>query len=100
MESVKKNKILLMIFILTTVFFVYFFFFGGSNTTSSVLEDLSVSESTVSSDVIHKLNQLNSVQIDQSLFTGAVWMSLQDMSTPLPNDTAGKNDPFSPLGNR
>jgi hypothetical protein len=79
---------------------VYFFFFNGSSTTVSTLGDLTGDNQVVNGQVLHMLDQLNAVSVDQTLFTSTAWMSLKDMSTPLPVDTPGKSNPFSPLGSQ
>lgn len=100
MESIKKNKVLLSIFFITLAIFVYFFFFRGSGTGDISISDLTTSVAPGDSAVLNKIDQLNSVHIDQSLFTSAAWLSLKDIGTPLPSDTAGKSDIFGSLGSR
>jgi hypothetical protein len=101
MESIKKNKVLLSMFVITLVAFIYYFFFSGSgSSTPAPSVAVSGQSDQVGSQVLQMLNQISTVQIDQSLFTSTAWLSLKDISSTLPNDIPGKNDLFSPLGSK
>ena len=102
MESLKKNKILLSLFGFTFLAFVYYFFFSGSSATDAVISTVAggTEQSAVGGEVLDLLAQMNTVQIDQTLFTSASWMSLKDISSPLPADAPGKTDLFAPIGSR
>ncbi len=63
---------------------------GMTQTTNTV--------GTGSQDIVSLLSQIGRTTIDTSLFTDAAWGMLRDFSTPLPNDTPGKTDLFSPIG--
>lgn len=102
MESIKQNKILISAFIVTFIVFIWFFFLRSDGSTD-VNIDMNVSSSydpTIGAEVIRTLAQLHSLQIDQSLFTSDAWMSLKDISVPLPTEVPGKSDLFGPLGSR
>jgi hypothetical protein len=111
MESIKKNKILVSIFLIVFAVFIYFFFFNNSSTAT---QSVGVSGmpgtpglgggidngagSGSQSDIVGTLEKINTVNIDNTLFSDSSWLSLKDFSQPISNNVPGKNDLFAPVG--
>jgi hypothetical protein len=78
----------------------YFYFYGSSSSTtasSGLVQTSSGDSSDVGSQVLTLLNQINSLNIDTSLFTDPGYQTLRDYSVAIPSVNVGRPNPFAPL---
>lgn len=93
MKAIKNNKgIIMAIIIFIFAIGIYKLFFSTSaqsstNTTSSV-----------GKDVLDLNANLQTVTLDRTLFGITAYKALIDFSTPIPLQTIGRHNPFSPIG--
>jgi hypothetical protein len=97
MESLKKNKLLVILFVIVFVLFIGYHFFGSSIASIGSIVTTEENTSSVGADILVTLNRLKTVHIEDSLFSGAVWMSLKDFSITLPTDVPGRQNIFAPI---
>ena len=94
MELLRKNsKMIILALVLGGAFYVYTTFFGGD-----VVVEQDASAEQVGSEILALKNSLESVNLDQSLFSYSTYKSLIDFSTPLPQQTPGRLNPFNLIG--
>lgn len=94
METLKKNKITIITIILLALgFWVYSNYLKPDD---SVPTD--VSAQAVGSDVLALSQSLQSVTLDQTLFSSPLYRNLVDFSPTLPNQPVGRVNPFAPIG--
>jgi len=66
---------------------------------SNLLKVQNVSSTQIlGTDIIKAINQINSLQLDSSVFSDPVFLSLEDRSQVIAPQPRGKNNPFSILG--
>jgi hypothetical protein len=95
MELLQKNKSLIIgVIILGAAFFAYANFFKPEAGSTSA--DLSAEE--IGSDVLALYASLQSVSLDQSLFSSPLYRNLQDFSTTLSSQPVGRTNPFDIIG--
>ena len=95
MTSLQKNKNLIIVVALVVVaFWVYVSFFKPDN--SSTPADPAAQQ--VGSDVLDLYASLQSVTLDQSLFSSDLYKRLVDFSTTIPSQPAGRSNPFDTIG--
>lgn len=46
---------------------------------------------------IRQVNLLNNIKLDDGIFEDPAFRSLVDWSRPIPDEPAGRNNPFAPL---
>lgn len=94
MELLQKNKILITVVILFVLaLWAYNSFF---KVDSSVPTDAAAQ--TVGSDVLSLYSSLQSVTLEQSLFSSPLYRNLIDFSTPLQSQPVGRPNPFAVIG--
>ncbi len=54
--------------------------------------------SPLSQEILTTLGQLNTLQLDPALFKDPVFMSLSDFGSEIPPQSAGRRNPFAPIG--
>jgi len=95
----KYKKIIVIVLISVLSFFVYSYFFGGSK-DEDLLKSVSNTQSgadVIGSEIIQSLNQIETLQLDRSIFEDPVYRSLVDHSQPIPKEPVGRDNPFSPI---
>ncbi len=81
-----------------------FFYFRGkpNNDSLSSLEESGTSESNeaveASNRVVKLLNQISSLEINDSIFKTAAYKSLIDYTVAIPEQNIGRVNPFAPIG--
>ena len=77
----------------------YFYFQGSSSSAgvSSLLTSTASSAGGVGSAELTLLSQIQSLQIDTSLFKLPSYGTLQDHTVPIPQQNVGRQNPFSPF---
>ena len=54
--------------------------------------------SPLSQEILTALGQLHTIKLDSAVFNYPVFLSLNDFSSPIPEQKAGRGNPFAPLG--
>ncbi len=52
----------------------------------------------ISGDILPLLHEIDSLKLDNSIFSDPYFMSLQDFSVQLGSASAGRDNPFAPIG--
>jgi flagellar basal body-associated protein FliL len=97
-QSSKKNIIIISAIVIIALVGI-FYFMGGTPvpTDDSLLSSDSGANNQVGTRVLSLLNQIESLRIDTSLFTGAAYQTLVDYSVDIPPQDVGRPNPFAPL---
>lgn len=93
-----KSTIILLI-VLVVGAFVYFFVIGDdTQDISFLLEGNSDGISdNVGAEVLALLQQIQSIEIDASVFSSPVYRTLRDYSVSIPPQNVGRQNPFAPI---
>ena len=100
MSLSKTQKILLgVVLVLGLGGAGYYFYSGGSPTTIPVVDIISSGNSqAVGEDILIIVSKLDSISIESSVFSGALFNSLRDYASTLTTEPQGRSNPFAPLG--
>ena len=95
MEILTKNKgILAAIAFFVVAMFVYNLFFKSE--TITVPSELSAS--SIGDDLLKIRGELQKVTLDRTIFSSPGYLLLTDFSTAIPQQTAGRPNPFDIIG--
>lgn len=96
MQFFKQNKLLIGVAIVGLLGALYYFVFMGS-TAAPVFTETEVSDDTgVTQELLVTLSNLRSVELNGSIFTDPVFMSLTDFGVVIPQEPVGRRNPFMP----
>lgn len=100
MEFITSHK---NIFISTAVVVVLFIAYSfikpdGNTATPAVVSEAPIAELSASRDIIALLVDLKAIKIQKDFFGDPIFRSLQDFSTPVPDEPRGRVNPFAPVG--
>ncbi len=85
--------------IIIVLFIAYSFIKPDPNiATPSVVSEAPIAELSASRDIIALLVDLKAIKIQKDFFSDPVFRSLQDFSTPVPDEPRGRANPFAPVG--
>jgi hypothetical protein len=70
--------------------------FGGAGVSSGDL--LTAEEPSESQELLVALSGLKEISLDISIFTDPIFLSLTDYGVELPQEAAGRRNPFAPVG--
>lgn len=98
-----KGTIIILIVILLVSIGLFFYFKGKpSDSSISSLEESGTAESNdalaASNRVVSLLNQISSLEINDSIFKTPVYKSLVDYTVAIPEQNIGRPNPFAPIG--
>ena len=97
LNSIIKNKwfteVVVVVVILGIGYYVW-----SSQGSGPLLTDGSTSVSPQSQEILTTLGQLHTIKLDQTIFTNSVFVSLSDFGVSIPPQTAGRRNPFAPVG--
>lgn len=93
----KTTIILLIVLVLGA--FAYFFVLGGNSSSDTLLfqQNPSGISDNVGTEILALLNQIQSIEIDASIFSSPVYQTLRDYSVPIPPQNVGRQNPFAPI---
>ncbi|MCK4386979.1 MAG: hypothetical protein KAV41_02775 [Candidatus Pacebacteria bacterium] len=96
----QRQKILGALIILVSVFFAYQYRAKADSSGHSQLISIKqdAAANTFSSNTLEILLKLRSLSLDDSLFEDAVFQNLIDFSLEIEEQSAGRNNPFAPIG--
>jgi len=97
-QNVKQTIIAVVIVIIA--FFGFKAFFSDSQTADSTLvaESAATSQFVDGQSILVLLNKLNSVVLDDTIYSDKVFTSLEDFEKPIADQVAGRPNPFLPIG--
>jgi hypothetical protein len=75
----------------------YYFFFSGGSSADPALSTGGANPA-VSQQLLATLASLHTIQLDNSIFSSPVFMSLNDFGVSIPPQNVGRRNPFDPLG--
>lgn len=93
-ELLNKNKTL----IVTVIVFVAALWVYSSFVKPTLTTPTNTSTREVGSDILALYASLQSVTLDQSLFSSPLYRNLVDFSTPLASQPVGRTNPFGTIG--
>ncbi|MEK7187120.1 MAG: hypothetical protein AAB690_02385 [Patescibacteria group bacterium] len=95
LKSLAKNKsVLLAILLIILVFFVYNSFFK----TDLANFTLDQSVKNIGADIVKTYSNLQSVTLDQKLFSSPGYINLADFSVSISSQPVGRTNPFDLIG--
>jgi hypothetical protein len=94
----KKNMIIGGIVVALVGAAMFFMSDTPSEDTSSVLITGSASRSEEERDILRLLSDLRTIEFERDVLESAVFLSLQDFSTPIIEGVKGRRNPFAPVG--
>lgn len=101
MNTPSTKNIIIFVVIFVVAFLVYTFFFtGGSASNSLQTEKPLLAQSNVKGkDLLKVLLSLNSIKLDEEIFSLNLFTSLEDFTITLPEiGISGRKNPFAPIG--
>ncbi len=100
MRFLTQNKTsIIAAVVLAIVLYGYFAFFRGPSATDIlVLEDTPASEA--SQTLLATINSLNTIKLDDSIFSDPVFLSLTNFGVQIPAEPVGRRNPFAPVGSQ
>ena len=94
---IQKTSTLALIAILAAVsFFAYDFFNQSAFAQSDLTVTTNQSTSLIDPASEALLNKIESIKLDTSIFNNPVFLSLNDYTNPLPQESSGRANPFAP----
>jgi hypothetical protein len=93
-KSSQKIIVVLGVLALLAVFGYYTF---NNSSTDATPEEI-IQQNTVGQDIIVLAEKLNSININDSVFTSAVFLSLIDRDIPIIEESQGRINPFDQIG--
>ncbi len=85
-----------VIVIVVILVIAYFYYEGGSSTGSGSLLQSQSSDQSIGAAELNLLNQIQSLNVDSSLFKDPGYQSLVDYSVAIPSEPVGRPNPFAP----
>lgn len=74
------------------------YYLWTSTSSTPLLTNSADTTSPLSQDILATLGQLHTIRLDPSVFTDPVFVSLTDFGVTIPPQTAGRRNPFAPVG--
>src|SRR5690348_5607045 len=94
LQSASQKFITVLVVLLILGAFGYYVY--SKNDVPATTPDLSANGDTVlGEDILSLADKLNTITIDQSVFTSPLFESLVDHDTPLSPETQGRPNPFA-----
>lgn len=95
MDFIKKNKAaIISILAVGLLVWVYMTYFQGSSATLTA----TAPDTTVSSSLLVTLGSINTIKLDNRIFSDPVFVSLSNFGVTIPTPQPGRADPFAPPG--
>lgn len=99
MNFFKQHKNIILGLIAVVLLFVgYVVLFGGEDDGAALTSESPSGESAVGSDLLTLLLELNSLELNATIFENPLFQQLQDFSQELVPEPVGRNNPFAPVG--
>lgn len=98
-ESSNTKKIITVVILVLVIAFAVYFFFFRSAQVEMVLDEFGnpVQAQVVGQDLIDLLHELESVKLNDTIFSSPALQNLVDLSVTLAPQPQGRENPFSSL---
>ena len=73
------------------------YYFWSSSAETPLLQDTSTT-SPGSQEILVTLSKVSTIKLDPALFSDPIFTSLSDFGVTIPDQTAGRRNPFAPVG--
>ncbi len=94
--DILKNKFVVGgiagVLVLTLIYYVW------TSAENSALLTTTDGTSPLSQEILLTLGQLHTIRLDPAVFTDPVFASLSDFGVTIPPQSAGRRNPFAPVG--
>jgi hypothetical protein len=98
MDWILKHKLLSILFAVAVAFTAWYFL-SGSSAPQPVLSTAANAQAPEGTQaMVQSLLSLQSVTLNDSLFSSPSFQALKDFTTPITSEPVGRNDPFAPVG--
>jgi hypothetical protein len=99
MNNKKSSKMpYLIVTLIVALLLLGYFYWSGSQTTENLTFDIvDGSNQAVGVRVLNLLNEINSLNIDNSFFNDPAYQTLRDNSVSIPPLPVGRSNPLSPI---
>jgi len=98
MSFLKNKTNLAILLVIVIIFVVYYMNFGGASDQSLTSKTTSSAANQIGQQFVSSLFQLKGLSLDGKIFTDADFLSLKDLSTPIPPQPVKRNNPFAQIG--
>ena len=96
LKSLKQNKsLILSILVIVLGFYVYNSFFKTDIASFTVDESVR----TIGTEIVRTYDNLQSVSLDQKIFSSPAYLNLTDFTVEIPKQAVGRDNPFASIGN-
>jgi hypothetical protein len=103
-DNKSSKKVLIIIIAIVVVAIGYYLYSSGDSEVAVDQDSSLVTQSAdfgetqiVGARVLSLLNQISSLNIDDSIFQSAAYKSLVDYTISIPEQNVGRQNPFAPL---
>lgn len=101
----KNKKIIIAALVIALAFLIFIILRKEKPAEDSLLESTVNSEvasniagaDAIGAEIIEALNQIEALELDDSIFSDPVFLRLKDKSQPIPPEPKGRENPFAPL---
>jgi len=94
----KYKKVIIVTLIIVLGFIAYSIFLKPGPQSNSLLKNSNPKQVDVlGQDIIRSLNKIQSLRLDQSLFSDPIYLRLIDDTEEIPEPSVGRLNPFEPL---
>lgn len=97
MTFLKQNKLLVIIAVIFVGAVVYYGFLSGGRSSPALLSSDAQAPSADSQQLLVILANLKTIQLDPSVFTDPVYVSLTDFGVVISKEDVGRRNPFAPF---
>lgn len=96
----KYKKVIVALVIIGGLFFAYNVFFVTNDVDTTLLRSSgsTTNAELLGADIIKAINQIDSLDLDRSVFDDPVFNALIDRGEELNEEPRGRTNPFAPIG--
>ena len=95
MQFLKDNKTYIILVLLAVVGIWFYMAYFSKPSSSPTLSEQTLSP--LSQDILTTLASLNTIKLDNTIFTDPLFTSLTDYGVPISPQNAGRRNPFAPI---
>lgn len=97
MTFLKQNKLLVVIAVIVLGVVAYYGFSASGGGSTALLSSDAQAPSTESQQLLVILANLKTIQLDPSVFSDPVFLSLTDFGVVISQEDVGRRNPFAPF---
>jgi hypothetical protein len=99
MNFLKQNKMAIGgVVVVLLLGYIYLAYFSGSSVPALTSTD--TANTALSQNLLLTLQNLQTIKLDNSIFSDPEFLSLTDFGVTIPPQTVGNSDPFLPSGSK